>query len=36
MIFCAKKNVENKIALSGALQALLLDVLEEDFLLFCH
>jgi hypothetical protein len=36
MSFGAEKNVEDKISLGRALQAFLLDVLEEDFLLFCH
>ena len=36
MSFGAQKNVENQVALSGALESLLLNVFEENFLLFSH
>src|SRR6187200_3197635 len=36
MSFGAEKNVEYKVSLGRALQAFLLDMFEEDFLLFCH
>ncbi len=36
MAFGAQENVENKLTLRRALQTLLLNVLEENFLLFGH
>jgi hypothetical protein len=34
--FSAQEHVENQVALRGALQPFLLDVLDENFLLFSH
>src|SRR5262249_3341072 len=34
--FSLQKNVQNQVSLGSSLQTLLLDVLEENFLLFSH
>src|SRR3982750_786137 len=36
MFFSSQKHLEDQVSLRGALQSLVLDVLEEDFLLFSH
>jgi hypothetical protein len=36
MLFRAQKYIENQVALSGALESLLLDMCEKNFLLFSH
>ena len=36
MLFHAEKRIQNQVALGSALEPLLLDMLEENFLLFSH